>query len=130
MNLSSLKPVASAAASLISLLLLPTAAFADQCALVSKAQAVAALNNLRVGQTIYRLCEPCGERTPKPMVIRSLAITSSSTPDSWSVRVNGEEIDLAYVYIDYNKAETRQRVNLAVASVCPARNISPVLSVR
>jgi hypothetical protein len=129
MNIRVLKPVVGLSTLFLTMILAP-AAYADQCASVSKGQAIAALNNLRLGQTIYQLCEPCGERTPKPIVIRSLSVSSGSSAEDWSVKVNGSEIDLAYIYIDYNKADTRQRVNLAVVSTCPARNITPILSVR
>jgi hypothetical protein len=112
---------------LVTLVLMPATAYADQCALVSRQQAVAALNNLRIGQTIYKLCEPCGEKAARPIVIRSLSVNSEPSSDFWSVKVNGEEIDLAYIYIEFSRTGLRQRVNLALTATCPARSISPIL---
>lgn len=39
-------------------LLLAIPALADQCAYITKEQALIAVSRLNVGQTIYKLCEP------------------------------------------------------------------------
>lgn len=111
----------------ISLLLAP-AALADQCSYITKAQAVAAFNQLSIGKTIYEFCELCGDKKPKPILINSLAISNTKTPGYWQVMVNGNGIDLAYTYIDYgnNKPDGR-RVNLALVANCLATDFTPLL---
>jgi hypothetical protein len=111
-------------------LLLAPAVRADQCAYVTKAQAVAAFNQLSIGKTIYEFCELCGDKISKPILINSLSISNTTTPGYWQVMVNGQGIDLAYTYIDYgnNKPDGR-RVNLALVANCSATNFTPILSI-
>lgn len=104
------------------------AAYADQCAYVSKSQAIAAFNSLNLGQTIYSFCELCGDRSPQPTVIRALSMANTPTND-WEILVNGRGIDLAYTYIDY-KNEAQQKINLALVANCPAQDFTPLLPVR
>jgi hypothetical protein len=115
----------------ISLILAP-AARADQCAYVSKAQAVAAFNQLSIGQTIYEFCELCGDRTPRALAIRTLAVKNTDTSGFWQVMVNGRGIDLAYTYIDYGDSSRsgrsgKRRVNLALVANCAAIDFTPIL---
>lgn len=102
-----------------------TEAWADRCAYVSKEQALAAVSRLQVGQTIYQLCEPCGDRVPNQIAIQDLAAATTGSQDFWEVRVNGASIDLAYIFV--NSANANQKVNLAAAVGCPARDVSVVL---
>ncbi|AFY88332.1 MAG: hypothetical protein CLLPBCKN_001244 [Chroococcidiopsis cubana SAG 39.79] len=102
-----------------------TEAWADQCAYVSKEQALAAVSRLQVGQTIYQLCEPCGDRIPNQIAIQDLAAATTGSQDYWEVRVNGANVDLAYIFVDNEAAN--QKINLAVAVGCPARDVSVVL---
>jgi hypothetical protein len=101
-------------------------ALADQCAYVTKAQAIAAFQNLSIGQTIYEFCELCGDRTSRPVVIQSLNLKNTDSPGYWQILVNGKGIDLAYTYVDY-KDSGRRRINLALTANCPAVDFTPLL---
>jgi hypothetical protein len=102
-------------------------ALADQCQLVGKSQALAALNYLSIGQTIYSFCELCGDKTPKPIRINKIAVTSGDDGKLWRVLVNNENIDLAYTYIRY---EPKYQVSLAVITKCPTQGVTPVLNIK
>lgn len=114
----------------LSLILAP-AAYADQCIYLNKDQAIAAFQRLNIGQNIYELCEPCGEKVPKTVAIRSTAIQALPSPGNWQVLVNGKGLDLAYTYVDYSKNDrSRSRVNLAMLANCPASDVSLELTKR
>lgn len=100
-------------------------AFADQCAYISKEQALLAASRLNVGQTVYYLCEPCGETEPQEVAIESLSVGTVDYENFWQVKVNNEGIDLAYVFIESGVGG--QPINLAAVSGCPASQISTVL---
>lgn len=119
--------LASIAASLVWAGGLITPVWADQCAWVGKSQAIAALNYLSIGQTVYSFCELCGEKVPKPVLINKLAVTSAPDGKLWQVSVNNENIDLAYTYVRY---EPKYQVNLAILTKCPADGFAPVLSIK
>jgi hypothetical protein len=100
-------------------------AWADRCAYVSKEQALAAVSRLQVGQTIYQLCEPCGDRVPNPISIQALSAATTGSQDFWEVKVNDASIDLAYIFV--HSANSDRKINLAAAIGCPARDVSIVL---
>lgn len=102
-------------------------ALADQCQLVGKSQALAALNYLSIGQTIYNFCELCGDKTPQPIQINKIAVTSGEDGKLWQVAVNNKNIDLAYTYIRY---EPKYQVSLAVITKCPTQGVTPVLKIK
>ncbi len=119
-----MKPENGFAVVAIFLCLTPSAS-ADQCAYVTKPQAIAAFNNIEIGQKIFGFCEPCGDRTPRELVVRSLSVENTHSPGFWEVQVNGKGIDLAYTYINYND---RRKVNLALVANCSAQDVSPLLT--
>jgi hypothetical protein len=98
---------------------------ADQCAYISKEQALAAVSRLQVGQTIYQFCEPCGDRVPSQISIQDLSASTTGSQDFWEVKVNDASIDLAYIFV--NSENANRKVNLAAAVGCPARDVSIVL---
>lgn len=102
---------------------LASAAYADQCAYTSKQQAIAAVSRLDEGQTIYELCEPCGDTVPKAVKIKSVSAGTVGYELLWGVNVNNRNIDLAYTYIDDGKNKNR-KVNLANLAGCPASDVS------
>lgn len=104
-------------------LTLGSAVYADQCAYTSKQQAIAAVSRLEKGQTIYELCEPCGDTTPKALKINSVSAGTVGYESYWGVKVNDRNIDLAYTYIDDGKNKNR-KVNLANLASCPASEVS------
>ncbi len=102
-------------------------ALADQCEYITKEQSLTAIARLKVGQTIYQFCEPCGDKLPTPIPIKQLSAETTGYEDYWEVKVNGSNIDLAYTFI--NAGIANQRVNLAAVVGCPASNVSVVLPV-
>jgi hypothetical protein len=66
----------------------------DQCQLVSQDQALRA-----VARLVYELGEPCGDRLPRPMLIKALAAISRNLPNFWQLIVNGKSIGLACTFI-------------------------------
>jgi hypothetical protein len=112
-------------------LILPTvAARADQCALVPKAQAVAALDRLEVGQTIYRLCEICGEQKPSKVVINKLSLVTDQQTNLVEVKVNDHSIDFAYTYIAEGNQKPGSWVNLSTLTNCSAEGYTPIISIK
>ncbi len=108
-------------------LILGSEALADQCEYITKEQSLTAIARLKVGQTIYQFCEPCGDKLPTPISIKQLSAGTTGYEDYWEVKVNGSNIDLAYTFI--NAGIANQRVNLAAVVGCPASNVSVVLPV-
>jgi hypothetical protein len=95
------------------LALLPAVASADQFAYLDLKQAVAALAALdHAPRTLQAFCAPCGDAHATAIAVRDLGIARvwgdghSARPYAdgdgrtfWEVDVNGEGIDLAYVYV-------------------------------
>jgi len=104
-------------------LALSSAAFADQCLYITKQQAIAAVSRLEKGQTIYKLCEPCAEKIPQAVKINSVSASTVGYENYWGVKVNEQNIDLAYTYINTSNNKER-KVNLATLAQCPAQNVS------
>lgn len=100
-------------------------ALADQCAHISKQQAITAVSRLSLNDTIYYLCEPCGEKVAEEALIYSLGAGSVDFEDYWQVQVNEEGIDLAYVFVD-SKLDG-QLVNLAIAADCEVTDVSATI---
>ena len=100
-------------------------ALADQCAYISKQEAIKAISRLSLNDTIYHLCEPCGEKVAKKALIYSLAAGTVHYKNHWQVRVNEKEIDLAYVFI-HSKLDG-QLVNLAIAADCKVWDVSATI---
>jgi hypothetical protein len=103
-------------------------ALADQCSYITKEQALLAVARLNVGQTIYALCEPCGETKPQAKKITSLAAETVEYEDYWQVQVNNTGIDLAYTFVE--SGINGQAVNLAGVAGCPASDVSNNLIIR
>lgn len=101
-------------------------AFADQCSYIKKEQAISAISRLDINQTIYKLCEPCGEKDPQSVKVQHLSMEKVDYQDYWQVKVNGDGIDLAYVFVDSGVEDNF--MNLAAIANCPAQSVSPVLS--
>ncbi len=107
-------------------LMLSSAVYADQCAYTSKQQAIAAVSLLEQGQTIYQLCEPCGDTVPKALKINSVSAGTVGYESFWGVKVNNSNIDLAYTYID-DRSNKNRKVNLANLASCPASDVSSTI---
>lgn len=100
------------------LCLAPTSAFADQYAYVTVQQAVAALEALGQDQPIIQsYCAPCGDRRAQAVAVHEIGIErvwdegsgakvymASDGRSFWKVVVNGDYVDLAYVYVRNGQA--------------------------
>lgn len=100
-------------------------ALADQCSYITKEQSLAAVARLKVGQTIYQFCQPCGDQAPTPVSIKDLSAGTTGYQNYWEVKVNSSNIDLAYTYVDAGIGN--QKINLAAVVGCPASNVSVLL---
>lgn len=111
---------------MLGLMLIPAAAWADQCQVVTDAQAAAAVARLSVGRVVLRYCEPCGEQlnSHAPEVVRSAVVVPDGNGTN-RVMLNGEEIDLAYVFV---RDRNGNLVNLARLSGCPTQGVSPTIA--
>ena len=95
------------------LALSPAIASADQFAYLDIRQAMAALDALdRTPREVRAFCAPCGDAQAAAIEVRDLGIArvwddrGSARPYAdgdgrtyWEVEINGEGIDLAYVYV-------------------------------
>ena len=97
-------------------------ALADQCAYISKQQAIKAISRLSLNDTIYYLCEPCGKKVAEKVLIYSLGAGTVNFKNYWQVYVNGKGIDLAYVFV--NTESDSQLVNLATITPCKVHGVS------
>ncbi len=105
--------------------MLSTAAFADQCQIVSAEQAERAQLLLRPGAEVMSLCEPCNEvsRDAKVSVVRS--VSSNDYDSDKEIKINTKVVDLAYTFI---KVAPNRFVNVAKVVGCPAEGVSDVVT--
>lgn len=73
--------------------------FADQAAWITKKQAEAASVILSKAGTLRHYCEPCGDGGYRTEKIRTVTSAATGTGEYYEVSVNGEPVDLAYVYV-------------------------------
>jgi hypothetical protein len=99
------------------LVILPAAA--DECAWNAKSVADAAVRLLPKGTVIQEFCKPCNDTKAKRVVVDtvSIKVASTSDPDSHVVVVNGQEIDLAYVFVQGGPTKG-EWVNLGLQVKC------------
>src|SRR5437762_3160892 len=76
-------------------------AIADQCAVLDHRQAVEAVRLLTPGTEFIDWCEPCGEKRPTNRGVVKVVENKEFDDGSGDLEVfvNGDEKDLAYVYI-------------------------------
>jgi hypothetical protein len=124
-------------------LLLSTAglARADQCQVVTAEQAKAALQLLAKGAKVVEYCEPCGDERPgKPQRVETVeletfspvadpASAQSPSPPQKTVKVNGKEEDLAYLFIQKAAGDSHY-LNVSFLAKCPAQGVSHEVDLR
>src|SRR5258705_9182302 len=99
------------------------AASADQCAIVTEAQAKHAIELISAtDRTFLSYCAPCHDKEIKTDVAKSLGIKKSRI--GLSLTINGQIEDLAYTY--YALRDGRFR-NLALAVGCEAESVPEYL---
>ena len=80
------------------LAVLAVAAYADQAAYITQAQAVKAAAFLKDKKQIRHYCAPCDDKGDRVEDIETVEAAPAGYQQFWEVKVNGEGIDLAYVY--------------------------------
>lgn len=103
-----------------------TVARADQCAWIERPVAVAAQRFLAPGTPWAALCEPCGEREPVGHVVGTTSIAPTPTPGLVELSIDGQPVDLAYVFVRATPADARL-TNLAKLARCPASGVSATI---
>lgn len=74
------------------------AVFADQAAYISKEQAEKTADFLKDKTQIKHFCAPCDDQSVSPEYIATVEAVPTDSEDYWEVKINGEGIDLAYIY--------------------------------
>jgi hypothetical protein len=103
------------------------AARADQCQVLEDRDVAERAARLlaQPRTTIATLCEPCGELAPgSPELVRSPTVRRQA--GGWVVAVGGQDLDLAYTYVQTSPS---QFANLAALAGCPAHGVSLSLQV-
>lgn len=80
------------------LLIFSLTVFADQAAYITKEQARRAVALLKDKKQIKHFCAPCDDKSIRLEEIKSIEATPTGYEGTWEVKINGEGIDLAYVY--------------------------------
>ncbi len=83
--------------------------FADQAAWIGKSDAGKANQTINPGSVLRKFCAPCGDSTWTAMTVKKVEVKNKGG-NNYQVEVNGQGIDLAYVYIEKNN----KWVNLAI----------------
>lgn len=89
------------------------AALADQYAYVTVQQATAAMKVIGEGHVVQSFCAPCGDKQARAIKARTLEVGriwegksakpyQSGGESYWELSINGEAMDLAYLYVRTN----------------------------
>ena len=71
--------------------------FADQAVYVNRSHAKKLVDFVKKGDIIYHFCAPCGDASPKSEYVNSIGMKGRA--NETTVKINQNEIDLAYIYI-------------------------------
>jgi hypothetical protein len=82
----------------ILLAIFATTAIADQAAYITQAQAEKAAAFLKDKKQIRHYCAPCDDKGDRVEEISTVEAVPAGYQQYWEVKVNGEGVDLAYVY--------------------------------
>lgn len=121
------------------LALLPAVASADQFAYLDIRQAVAALDALdHAPRTVQAFCAPCGDTRATPVAVHDVGIArvwddrGSARPYAdgegrtyWEIELDGEGIDLAYVYLQTPAGWENLALMLGLEATGVPRTLSP-----
>lgn len=86
-------------------LILAAVAYADQAAYISRAEAEKAAAFLKDKKEIRHYCAPCDDKGDRVEEITNVEAAPAGYQQYWEVKVNGEGIDLAYVYFQTKKGK-------------------------
>jgi len=87
--------------------------FADVCSYVTKDQAESAVRLLRINPNLVKYCSPCSEKSKTKIRAEKIEARSVQNDQYWGVFVNGENIDLAYTYVDIGEKNAISLANLS-----------------
>lgn len=82
-------------------------AYADQAAWVSRAEAARALEILARSEMIKHYCEPCGDKQIVDERINSIGLFPIQGANYWEIQINGNGVDLAYIYFEEKPGKWR-----------------------
>jgi hypothetical protein len=94
-------------------------ASADQAAYISKADADRAVKLLNNVATIKSYCAPCGDATAETMAVNDIKEVDVNYEGYWEIQINGQGVDLAYIYFPENKKWR----NVAMALNIPVQDV-------
>jgi hypothetical protein len=92
-------------------------AMADQCVWNKKPVTAKAVDILNHTKLIQEYCVACGEKTATPIVVKSVSTGPTDDPDMLKTMVNGDEIDLAYIFVPKPK-NAKVWTNLGLLAQC------------
>jgi hypothetical protein len=101
------------------------AARADQCELVTEAQAENALVIIRRDPRFATFCEPCREKAPQAKIARTVEVRKNHS--GFTLYINAKPVDLAYTYYPATKEQFR---NLAMAVGCEVESVSETITIK
>ena len=82
----------------VAIALFAVVAYADQAAYITKIQAEKAAAFLKDKKQIRHYCAPCDDKGDRVEDIENVEAAPAGYQQYWEVKVNGEGVDLAYVY--------------------------------
>ena len=107
-------------------LLAVSPAHADQCAVVTKKQAELVTFLLGEQANYALFCEPCGDK--KPRVGFAQKIEARKVKNGYEVLLDGQPVDLAYLYMNGGSAggatRPQQAVNVGLRVGCQVQGVS------
>lgn len=109
--------------SMLLLLGLSAWAIADQAAYIDKAEAERAQALLGTQLVLREFCEPCGDAQYRPLNVKTLGIAPTGYENTWEVSVNGQGVDLAYLYFKHEGAWHNVAMHLKI----PVDDVSRIM---
>ncbi len=114
--------------SFLILFIVPSISWADQCAWNSEKVAKEALKVLGPHKHYLDYCEPCGQKEPKKIYIKSVNMGPAKMGDEiqdgyFEVSINGAAKDIAYVFVRKKGTENEWQ-NLGDLAKCRDQSIS------
>ena len=98
---------------------LAPAARADQAACLKQKEAEQALDFVKTGDELRSYCAPCDDKGWRKITVSTASVENDGGGCGYSLAVNGEGVDLAYVYVRHEGKWTNlaKLIRLKVHSV-------------
>jgi hypothetical protein len=94
-------------------------ASADQAAYITKVDAERAHNLLKNTGTLKYYCAPCRDAGVESIAVRDMRKADVNYKGYWEIRINGDGVDLAYLYF----LENDRWRNVAIALSIPVQDV-------